>query len=390
MSVPRSLLVSLLADIRLGSDDPNIALTALASAVVRSLYSDNTSPLFRRYSLHGVLADPSQNLTISETVNGFKRSLLLGRVVHDSIIPGPLCSATDEKTIVRARLILNGYFEAIRQTNPERWELGKSAYICVNPGIRAHLSLLNEIIKYLELKKSIDFQLLNEQDFISEVLEIAKPVFSFIGNATDSEIAERFSRKFGEGGVKEYYYEMCGIVSQEFSDFGSEEFKEFIEKRDDERVTDADNLIINLTKDINDHVITVLKKVHGTHRMPSGDKAYWDLGIQNRATKEKAYKKQQEDPPEKMLPKEAYLDIVDIKPIIQQSNNWPHFEPVFNIPMVGEKKGKKYYTQWLMEFNELRRNPAHKSALRVYNEENYQFLDHIRSEFYSRLEGYEI
>ena len=386
-SVPKSLLVSLLADIRMGSNDPKTALTALASAIVRSLYSDNTSPLFRRYTLPGVPPSQSQNLTISETVNGLNRSLLLGKVVQGSIVPGPLSAANDEKSIQKARIILNGYFEAIRHANPKRWELGKAAYICVNPGIRAHLSLINEIIKYLEHRRSIDFHLIKEQEFIELLLEIAAPIIKYINTANDDEISENFSRKFGEGGVKEYLFKMCEIVNQENDNFGSDEFKNYIENRDDERVAEADQLIINLTSDITNYVFDVLKKVYGSNRMPSGDDAYWEIGIESRNVKEKAYKKQLEDPPEKRLAKEAYLDIIDIKSIIQQKNNWIHFEPVFNIPTEGEKKGKKYYTTWLVEFNELRRIPAHKSALRVYSEENFMFLDHIRAEFYSRLEG---
>lgn len=385
-SVPKSLLVSLLADIRLGSDDPKTALTALASAVVRSLYSDNTSPLFRRYILPGVPPSQSQNLTISETVNGLNKSMLLGKILHGTIVPGPLCAATDVYTIKRARLILNGYFEEIRKANPKRWELGKSAYICVNPGIRAHLSLINEIVKYIESEESIDFHLLDVQDFINHVIKIASPVISYIRDGNDTEIAENFSRKFGEGGVKEYFYKLCELVSKKFSGFGPDEFKEYIIKKDDERVADADKFIINLTNDITNHVIAVLKKVHGTRRMQSGDQSYWELGIEDRKAKEKAYKKQQEDPTEKRLPKEAYLDIVDIRTIIQQKNNWVHFESVFNIPMEGERKGKKYYTNWLVKFNELRRIPAHKSVFRVYSDDDFSFLDYIRSEFYNRLE----
>ena len=384
-SVPKSLLVSLLADIRLGTGDPKIALSALSSAIIRSLYSDNTSPLFRRYALPGLPPSPGQNLTISESVNGLNRSMLVGKIIHDSSVPGPLSSATDDKTIQRARIILNGYFDAIREANPKRWEAGRTAYICVNPGIRAHLSLLNEIIKYLELKKGIDFQLLNENDFIQNLLIAAKPVISFIGVADDSEIADLFSRKFGEGGVKEYFYKLCEIINKEVPEFGSDEFKDYLEKRDDDRVTATDQFIIKLTNDITNLVIRVLKKVHGTHRLPSGDLAYWELGIESKSAKEKAYKKQQEDVPEKRLPKEAYLDIVDIITIIQQAKNWIHFEPIFNIPLEGERKGKKYYTEWMMNFNELRRIPAHKSDLRVYTESDFEFLDYIRVEFYRRL-----
>ncbi len=101
------------------------------------------------------------------------------------------------------------------------------------------------------------------------------------------------------------------------------------EKRDDERVSEADQFIINLTNDVTNYVIEVLKMVHGTHRMPSGELAYWEIGIENKSVKEKAYKKQQDDPTHKRLPKEAYIDIVDIQTIIQQKNNWIHFVTSF-------------------------------------------------------------
>lgn len=69
-SVPNSLLVSLLADLRMGDSDPATALSALASAIVRKCNNDKTSPLFRRFGSHGVPPEATQNLTISEFVNG--------------------------------------------------------------------------------------------------------------------------------------------------------------------------------------------------------------------------------------------------------------------------------------------------------------------------------
>jgi len=386
-SVPKSLLDSLLADIRMGSDDPKVALRALASAIIRALNSDNTSPFFRRFALPGVPPEANQNLTISEAVNGLSRSSLVGKVINGIITLGPFSAGTDNDTINKAKRIFNGYFEKLRLSSPERWELGRTAYVCVNPGIRAHLTLINEIVRYLECKRNIDFQTLKESEAIDYITEIARPVFNYIKNASDEKIAENFSRKFGEGGVKEYLFNMCKLVNKTYDDFGSEEFRDYLERKDDDRVSEADHLIIKLTNDITNYVISVLKKIHGTHQMPSGDPAYWELGIESRRAKDNAYKKQQEDPPgPKRLPREAYLDILDIKDIIQQEGNWMHFEPVFNIPIEGEKKGKKYYTSWIAKFNELRRIPAHKSALRTYSEDDFSFLDLIGTEFYSRLE----
>lgn len=386
-TVPKSLLVSLLADLRIGSDDARTAHAALASAIIRALNSDKTSPLFRRFGLPGVPPEHSQNLTIAEAVKGLTRSTLIKQVVRNSLMPGPLSDLTDEKTIQRAKNILNGYFNRLREANPERWDKGREAYISVNPGIRAHFMLMNEIVGYIRYQKNVEFIELSEDDVANHIVEMASPVFDFVASASDEQIISNFARKFGEGGVKEYFFKLCELVAAKYPTFGCEEFRTYIDRKSDDRVAEADQLIINLTKDLTDYVISTLKSIHGTHLMPSGDAAYWELGIESRRARDNAYKKQQEAPPgPKRLPKEAYLDIMDIKEVIEQKNNWLHFESVFNIPMIDENKGKKYYTSWIAKFNELRRIPAHKSALRIYSEEDFEFLDWLRVEFYDRLE----
>ena len=125
--------------------------------------------------------------------------------------------------------------------------------------------------------------------------------------------------------------------------------------------------------------------VYGTEEQPSGERAYWELGIESAAAKEQAYKRHLLDPINKRLPKDAYVDVLDLMKIVRQKNNWSHFESVFNIPMP-EEKGKAYYLKWLERFNELRRIPSHASPLRVYSKEDFEFLDWLKNEFYSRLE----
>jgi hypothetical protein len=116
----------------------------------------------------------------------------------------------------------------------------------------------------------------------------------------------------------------------------------------------------------------------------SGEKAYWELGVENSKTKEDAYRRQQEKPPEKRLPREAYVDTVELMKIVRQKNNWDYFKDVVNIPLPGEK-GKVYYLDWMERFNKLRRVPAHPSSQRGYTEEDYTFLSWLKHEFYERL-----
>ena len=383
-SVPKSVLIALQSDLKWGSSDPRERVVALASALVKSLNSDPTSPLFQRFALQGVAPKDNQNLTIPEVVNGLVRANLLGRA-GKIYSQGYLTGLTDDETITRARIILNGYFGLIRDANPQRWESGKTSYIAVNPGVRAHLLLIGEIIRFAQSKENIDPQTAKEQQIIETLKKVASPIFSYLQNAADQAIAEKFSRKFGEGGVKEYFFNLCEIVHFQLPDFGSVEFLGHLHKRADQRVTETNQIIIDLEKAVRDYIIYVLKKVYGTKEMRSGEKAYWELGIENAKAKEDAYKAQQLTPVEKRLPKEAYLHLLDLMKIVRQKGNWPHFESVFNLQMPGEK-GKIYYLDWMEKLNVLRRIPAHPTEMRTYEEEDYVFINWLKGEFYGRLE----
>jgi DGQHR domain-containing protein len=378
-SVPKSLLVSLLADIRMGDSDPSTALSALASAVVRSLNTDKTSALSRRFAIPGVPPEPSQNLTVSEAVNGIRRSGLVGKLAGKSLAPGPLSAETDEATVARAANVLNAYFERVRAANPARWESGRESYIATNPGLRAHLSVIAEAISYLAHKKSLDFYLMKPADVADHITRFCEPIFDFVGAASDQEVRKRFSRRFGEGGVKEYTYELLKVLSSAYSDFGPEEFQRWVEQSDSERIDEVNQFLMKLAERLTDYVIDTLKKVHGTHRLPSDEQAFWEIGVESERIRRNAFEAQQRDKARRK-PKEAYLNIVDLAEIVKQSNNWPHFEHVFKNPLPGERAGQKYYLTWVNDFNELRNIAAHKNQMKTYTDEDLEFVDWLRTE----------
>lgn len=386
-SVPKSLLVSLLADLRLGDSDAKTAISALASAVIRAINTDKTSPLSRRFVTHGVPPEANQNLTVSEAVNGLVRSELIGRVIGKGRLGGPLSGPTDEATITRAKAVLNSYFEELRKSNPERWEAGRTGYISTNPAIRAHLGLIAEIVKYLSQKTGEDFHALPEKTFATRVIDFAKPLFEYFGSADEETITQKFSRKFGEGGVKEYLYHLLSIIRDQHPDFGPQEFITWITQREFAKIEEANAFVMNLSERLTNYVIETLKSIHGTNILPSGDAAFWEIGVESRRVKDNAYRKQQEDKQERRKPREAYFDLIDLEEIVKQKNNWDHFEYIFNMPMKDEKKGKKYYLEWMAKYNELRRVAAHKNSMRTYTEEDIEFLDWLRSELSPKLKN---
>jgi len=379
-SVPKSLLVSLLADIRMGDSDPSIALSALASAVVRALDTDKSSPLARRFAKPGVPAEPSQNLTISEAVNGLRRSGLIGELAGKTLAPGPLSDATDEKTVVRTARVLSAYFEEVRAANPRRWEGGRNEFIATNPGIRAHLSTITEVVSYLTHKKSLDFGLMAPEDFSNQVNTFCRPLFNFIKNASDDEVKRWFSRRFGEGGVKEYTNYLVQILNTSHPDFGNEEFQRWIEQSNSAKIDEVNQFLMKLAERLTNYVINTLKQIHGKHRLASDEPAFWEIGVESESIRRKAFDKQQKNDKSRRKPKEAYLDILDLPEIVKQQNNWDHFEDVFKNPRQNERAGQKYYLGWVNTFNELRNIAAHKNQLKTYSDEDLEFVEWLRTE----------
>lgn len=377
-SVPRSLLTTLLADIRIGDSDPNTALSALASAVVRAMNTDPTNgPFSDRFPKPNIPAEPNQNLTISEVVKGLQRSGLLGKRVGNTLSNGPLSGATDEATIERASTILISYFEAVRDANPIRWEAGRDAYISVNPGIRAHISVIGEAVKYLSYKKSLDFELMKSEEFAESIKTFCNPIFHYIKIATDEDIHSKFSRKFGEGGVKEYFYCLMEILTEKYSDFGTDDFQRWIKQKRSEEIDEVNQFLMKFAERLTDYVIDTLKSVHGTHRLESDEQAFWENGVSSERIRRNAYEAQQRDKIRRK-PKEAYLNIVDLTEIVKQQNNWDHFEHVFKNPLPGERAGQKYYLNWIQTFNELRNIAAHQNQFRTYSDEDLEFVEWLR------------
>ncbi|OOG44192.1 DGQHR domain-containing protein [Polaromonas sp. A23] len=384
-SVQKSVIVSLQSDLKWGSSDPKERASALASRLAKTLASDPTSPFFQRFSIQGVTAKENQSLTIPELVNGLNRSNLLGRAYQKNWLSGVLSSSTDDKTVDRARRFLNIYFSKVRVANPERWDAAKQGYVATNPGVRAHLLLLSEVFRHIEEKQPQELSLLEVDELMQTIEKFVSPVFAFLKDATNADLYDRFARKFGEGGVREYADNLNELIHKQFSNFGSEEFLERLERKSADRVRIANQDVIDLSKVLTDHTINILKKHYGTAETSSGDKAYWELGIESPKIKEEAYSRQLQDKDKAKGGKENYLQILDLKAIVKQRSNWPLFESTFNIPLQGEK-GKTYYLDWMDKFNELRRIPAHPSSTRGYSKDDLEFLQFLKSEFYSRLE----
>lgn len=384
-SVPKGLLNYLLPDIGVGDNNPSTALDALCSSIVRELHADTTGPLAGRFDLPDALAGSNQSFTIAEAVKGLRRSSLIGKMVGRERAPGPLSGAEDAETIERASSVLNVYFEAVRKSHPTRWQAGKDRFVATNPGFRAHLIVIREIVSYLTHRRSLDFDLMRSDEFAEHILNFAEPIFSFFGEAGDEDVQGRFSKKLGEGGVKEYSYRLMEILAEENDGFGSEEFRQWKEQSESKIIDETNGFLIKFSQRLTDYVVDTLKDIHGENHLPSGQPAYWEIGVEKDRIRRNAFEAQQRDKLEHRGPIEAYLNIVDLGEIAKQDNNWESFEQTFNNRKPGDRGGQKYYLSWINEFARLRNVAAHPNQFKTYTEEDLKFVDWLRTNVSPKL-----
>jgi DNA sulfur modification protein DndB len=306
-SVPRTLLDELDADLKWGSSVPAERLASISARIVQALTETVGGPLFRRVVAQGMKLDDSACVTMPEVKGGVIRSHLVGRLAHKRklAIEGPLSADTDERTVKRATKAINLFLAQFKMANVSRWELGRRGALCVNSGIRALLLLFDALIKHAtENKKGFDPGNVKPEEIVDDVMDICKPLIEFIRSSPDEKFIEQFGAKYGSGGPVEYFYELSQIIRSKNSAFKPDGLEEYLNSKDDRRVKQAEETIKFIETRMTDIIVSYFKKMHGAN--------YWNY-IGTSDMRVKAYGRQQEEPPEKQLELEAYLDLIDKK-----------------------------------------------------------------------------
>lgn len=382
-SVAKTLLDDLEGELKWGSDRPAERIGAISARLIGLLNDDIGEPLYGRVTQQGISPTEKTCLTVPALKDGLRRSGLVGQAIlkKKEYFPGPLCGTKDLDTLERARGVLNSYFQVLASTNTKQWEDGRKGYLCTNVSLQAYLHLLSSIISYMESNKGLTARELEPSELIAEIEEYMDPILSWLANASDVEMEHRFKVQFGSGGPREYFFRLCRMIRDEFSDFSPEGLDDWEGEQSKERVEEADRKLKKLNIQVQKTIFDAFKQKYGA----TGD-AYWNKGVIDKKIKTRAYEKSLDDDDEDRLPLENYLDFIEYKKIVENKTHWPLFKPKFDIPEPGEK-GYSKNIQWMVRVNELRRIPAHATEKRHYKTTDFEYIDYIYDEFMNRLES---
>ena len=381
-SVPKTLLDDLEGELKWGSDLPTERIGAISARLIGLLNNDIGGPLYGRVTQQGISATDKTCLTVPALKDGLRRSSLIGEAILNKkeFLPGPLCGTNDSDTLDRARSILTSYFHLLKNANETQWESGRRSYLCTNIALQGYLFLLRDIIKYMESNKGLTARELEPNNLIAEIEEYIDPILSWLGNANLFQMEKTFKVQYGSGGPREYFFRLCQMVRNSFSDFSPEGMDEWADEQSEDLIADADRKLKELNILVQKAIFDILKQKYGQH-----NNAYWHKGITDKKIKASAYEKSLDDDHENQLPLENYLNFIDYKKIVENRTHWPLFKSIFDIPDPGEK-GFSKNVRWMERINELRRIPAHATEGRHYKSSDFEYIDYIFNEFNDRLD----
>ncbi|MEL3889831.1 DGQHR domain-containing protein [Ferrovibrio sp. MS7] len=374
--VAPGLLDELAGELKLSSESHHERCGAIIARSLDLLSAETGNPFEDRIKSADISESEAAPLTISEIKKGILAAKLLGVESKSGIItPGPFYRNSPEESVHALCEGLTEYFSIIEKANQARWELGRAGYLCSNIGVQGHIRLLASLCEHIRTSTGQEPHTLEPSDLVEQIKPLLAPVVSIIMEADDLDFSRRFKQPFGSGGPPRYYAELCKIVRSEFEAFNPPDLDRLLSERDEAEAVRGDSLTKQIIDRVHGHVIKILKQNYGVNE-------YFDKGVPFKEIKKEAYSKRIDD--NSRMPAENYLDLVDLKKIIECTPNWDMFKETMNIKLPNEKKGQAKYVGWLLKLNEIRRVNAHPYG-RKYEDSDIELLEFI----YERLNDME-
>lgn len=379
--VPKHLLDDLEGELKWGSKIPSERIGAISARLINLLNTDVGEAFYNRITQQGITSTNRTCLTIPALKDAMRRSGLVGRAVlgNSNIELGALCGKTDADTLERARSAVNQFFGRIRNARMVEWESGRDGVLCTNVAVQAYILLLGAVIDYWEANTASDAKDMEIEDLVLELEEYVKPVIDVLEQSTSAQLKDHFGVPFGSGGPPEYFFRLCRVIRSRYADFQPEGLENWEAEQSEERITEADQHLKAIVSEMRHHIFSAFRQLYGEK-----NNAYWEKGVADKTIKSDAYSRSLDYEPDERLPLESYLEVVEMKKIVESKENWPRFKDVLNIPDPGEK-GLAKNTKWMVRINELRRIPSHPARERHYKVEDFDYIAFVYSNLTQRL-----
>ena len=231
-AVPKTLRVTLNADMLWDSTDYNEQRQALRSKIAQMFGEEETSPLMGRVVIGEDEKSPIKCVTVEAIQNALKKCNFMTQFGKKNSIlrDGTFDVGDNQGTCDLLYPFLEACLRYIKSEAPSEWERGDSdnGMLTMNRGIQAVIRVINDIVNYLVERKDITPKRQKTDELMTQVKFYLDPLNEYLNNLTQKERKE-LRGYFGGGADTRFWRAFQREIAKERKDFNPEGLKEYWE-----------------------------------------------------------------------------------------------------------------------------------------------------------------
>ena len=354
-AVPKSLRVTLNADMLWDSKDLNEQRQALRSKIAQMLGEESTSPLFNRIVIGENESTPTRCITVEAIQVALKRCEFFDSYGkrNELVKEGTFDCKNNQKTCDLFYPFIEKCLEYIKESCLEEWDKGdqNSGMITMNRGIQAIIRVLNDIIDFLEEKNMIDVKNQDIEDYFNLIKHYLKPLVDYL-NDMDDEERKDLRGYFGGGADTRFWRAYQRAIAQKRQDFNPVGLKEYWADQDQSHNEETQTMSLEIKRKVKDIISSKLESEFGESWLEKGLPKTIYTKAKSAAIKE-AYERPDDAEYDEEVAAWNSVSLSDCKQIILNGKNWSlFFEESFTRP---EEKnisgGKDAKSLWMDKIN---------------------------------------
>lgn len=379
-AVPKTLRVTLNADMLWNSSDQNEQRQAIRSKIAQMLGEENTSPLWSRVVIGEDEKTSTKSITVEAIQGALKKCDFLTTFGKKNVIQrdGSFDLNENQATCDRLYDFLEIIFKYVKDNAKEEWERLDSN-ITMNRGIQAIIRVTNDIVNLLIQRGEIQSKIDSLDSIAKKVEFYLDPLLDYLNNLSNEE-RKSLRDYFGGNADRRFWRTYQKAISESRTDFKPEGFVEYWENEaktyNQESalyITEIKNTIKAIfAETLQNHygdkwMILALPKPVYTKAKQQADDHNYELARSNPAY----------DAEEVSL--WDYVSLADLKQVSISGNHWTSlFEPIITRPEEDKLSGgKEAKTEWLTKIETIERKMQNQNY--SVSVQDFEFIKSIHA-----------
>lgn len=258
-AVPKTLRVTLNADMLWDSSDYNERRQALRSKIAQMFGEEDTSPLLGRV----VIGEDEKSLIKCITVEAIQSALKKcdfltqygkkNSILHD----GSFDVGSNQGTCDLLYPFLEGCLRYIKDNAVDEWERGDSndGMLTMNRGIQAIIRVINDIVNMLIERKEVSPKLQKTDEIVKQVVFYLDPLIEYLNTLTPKDRKD-LRGYFGGGADTRFWRAFQREIARQRPDFQPEGLSEYWEN--EAKTYNADS--ITYLREIEVHIKSIIEE----------------------------------------------------------------------------------------------------------------------------------